>query len=106
MATLNFDVFWRDHGASSGMKKLGDDADKSAKRMSAFAKVGVGAALSIGLWTRAGSWSKMTAGSDPIVALVLAWTQDSGQVLGLAPPAAAAAVLAERPAIAPTPSPN
>jgi ABC-type hemin transport system ATPase subunit len=39
-------------------------------------------------------------------ALVLAWTQDSGQVLGLAPSAAAAAVLAERPAIAPTPSPN
>jgi len=32
-------------------------------------------------------------------ALVLAWTQDGGQVLGLAPSAAAAAVLAEQPGI-------
>ena len=39
-------------------------------------------------------------------ALTLAWTQDGGQVLGLAPSAAAAAVLASRPASAPTPSPN
>ena len=39
-------------------------------------------------------------------ALTLAWTQDGGQVIGLAPSAAAAAVLGEQTGIAPTPSPN
>ena len=39
-------------------------------------------------------------------ALTLAWTEDGGQVIGLAPSAAAAAVLPSRPASPPTPSPN
>jgi hypothetical protein len=39
-------------------------------------------------------------------ALTLAWTEDGGQVLGLAPSAAAAAVLGEQTGIRPTHSPN
>ena len=39
-------------------------------------------------------------------ALAAAWTEDGGQVLGLAPSAAAAAVLARADRSAPTPSPN
>ena len=39
-------------------------------------------------------------------ALTLAWTQDGGQVIGLALSAAAAVVLAEQSGIPPTPSPN
>ena len=39
-------------------------------------------------------------------ALALAWTQDGGQVIGLAPSAAAAAVLAEQTGIHTDTSPN
>jgi hypothetical protein len=48
MTTLGFDVFWRDHGASRGMKNLGDDTSKTSGHFTTFQKVAAGAGIAVG----------------------------------------------------------
>lgn len=46
MAILSFDIFWRDHGANEGSRRLGENANRSAHQIDAMkASVAVGAAV-------------------------------------------------------------
>jgi hypothetical protein len=49
VTALNFDVFWRDHGAKAGMRGLAADTDKSAKGFSLFKASAVAAGSAAGL---------------------------------------------------------
>ena len=52
MATLSFDVFWRDHGAKAGLKGLSTEAKEAAKRQDEFRAKAVlaGAAVGAAIW--------------------------------------------------------
>jgi len=49
MSSLTFDVFWRDHGATKGAKDLGDETEKSQKKMDRFKGAATAAGAAAGL---------------------------------------------------------
>jgi len=103
MTTLNFDVFWRDHGAAAGMKSLGKEADQGAKRMQGYGdkmkKVGAVAgvaAAAFGTLLVKGAAKAVTAASDMNETLnkssvifgknqkeIAAWAKGAAKNLGL-----------------------
>ena len=48
MPNLNFDVLWRDHGVSRGMRDLGDQTERTGARFSKFKVLAAGAGVAVG----------------------------------------------------------
>jgi len=48
MTALTFDVFWKDHGATRGMKDLGDNTDRARGRLDGFKVAAAAAGAAVG----------------------------------------------------------